>query len=224
MNVQSTTRRLAMLASFSLAFSVAWAQQPNTPPSAKEPAKKTLPLEGREKPRAVTDHRAVNSPSDDYIIGAEDVLVINVWREPEISRTVPVRPDGKISLPLVGDLEASGLTPLKLRNIVAEKLKAYISNPEVSVIVQEVKSQDFFIIGEVSRPGAYPLGKPVTVLDAIALAGGFREFAKVKKIYVLRRMGDGSRVRLPFDYKAVIKGKNFNQNVELKPGDTVVVP
>jgi polysaccharide biosynthesis/export protein len=109
----------------------------------------------------------------------EDVLAINVWKEPEISRNVPVRPDGKISLPLVGDLQASGQTTLKLRDTIADKLKDYISNPEVIVIVQEFKSQSFNIIGKVGKPGSYELAKPMTVLDAIAAAGGFQDFAKV---------------------------------------------
>jgi|SRR5690349_18630394 polysaccharide biosynthesis/export protein len=164
------------------------------------------------------------SVTDDYVIGPEDVLAINVWREPEVSRVVPVRPDGKISLPLVGDVQASGRTPMELRSELAEKLKAKILNPEVSVIVQEVKSQKFNIVGEVLRPGSYPLAEKITILDALAEAGGFQQFAKVRKIYVLRRLADGSQVRLPFDYKWVIKGRNSAQNVEVKPGDTIVVP
>ncbi len=160
----------------------------------------------------------------DYIIGPEDLLAISVWREPEISRTVPVRPDGKISLPLVGDLEASGLTPPKLQAAIAEKLQAYLAHPEVAVIVQEVRSQRFNIVGEVLRPGSYTLVKPMTVLDAIAVAGGFAEFANVRKVYVLRGKPDGTVARIPFDYKSVIKGRNAYQNVPLEPGDTIVVP
>ncbi len=213
-----------MLACLSLSFSAAWAQKSNQQNRAAGPEKKTLTRKGSERTSEVTSNPFGKASKDDYVIGPEDVLAINVWREPEISRTVPVRPDGKISLPLIGDLEASGLTPVNLRNAVAEKLKAYISNPEVTVIVQEVKSQKFNIVGAVLRPGSYDLAKPVTVLDAIALAGGFQEFAKVSKIYVLRRMADGSRKTLPFNYKAVIRGRRFDQNVELKPGDTIVVP
>jgi polysaccharide export outer membrane protein len=164
------------------------------------------------------------SSSNEYVIGPGDVLAINVWKEPEISRVVPVRPDGQISLPLMGDLGATGLTPLKLQAKITEKLKAYIANPEVTVIVQEVHSQKFNIVGGVSKPGNYPLMKPMRVLDAIAVAGGFQEFAKTKKIYVLRTKPDGSQQRIPFNYKAVIAGKNLSQNVELEPGDTVVVP
>jgi polysaccharide export outer membrane protein len=193
-------------------FSFIWAQTPAQ--GRKETAKAS----------AIIDRSPANPRGDNYVIGPEDVLAINVWRESEISRTVPVRPDVKITLPLIGDLQASGLTPLELRQIVAEKLKGYISNPEVAVIVQEVKSQKFNIVGAVLRPGSYSMAEKLTVLDAIAIGGGFQDFAKVKKIYVLRRNANGSEVMLPFDYKAVIKGRKSDQNVELKPGDTVVVP
>jgi polysaccharide biosynthesis/export protein len=160
----------------------------------------------------------------EYVIGAEDVLAVNVWKEPDISRTLPVRPDGKISLPLVGELQASGLTAAQLQDIIAQKLKEYIGNPQVNVIVQEVKSRSFNIVGKVLKPGAFDLAKPTSVLDAIALAGGFQDFAKVSKIYVLRRMPDGSQRMLPFNYKLVIKGKRLDENVGLQSGDTVVVP
>jgi polysaccharide export outer membrane protein len=161
---------------------------------------------------------------DPYTIGPEDVLQINVWHEPEMSGPVPVRPDGKISMPLVGEMEVSGLTPLKLQAALTEKLRAFISNPEVAVSVQQVKSKNFNILGEVEHPGTYPLAHSVSVLDAIGVAGGFRDFAKVTKIYVLRRTPGGETVRLPFNYKEVIKGDRTDQNVELKPEDTVIVP
>jgi polysaccharide export outer membrane protein len=152
------------------------------------------------------------------------MLAINVWKEPDISRNVPVRSDGKISLPLVGELQASGMTPKKLENEIASKLQSYISEPEVTVIVQEIRSQKFNILGQVAHPGSYSLANPMTVLDAIALAGGFRDFAKQKSIYVLRRNADGTQARLPFNYKDVIKGKNPSQNVTLASRDTIVVP
>jgi polysaccharide export outer membrane protein len=161
---------------------------------------------------------------DDYIIGSDDVLAINVWKEPEISRTVPVRPDGKITLPLIGDIQAGGLTPRKLQDNLAQGLRAYVSSPEVTVIVQEVKSLKFNIVGEITRPGSYALSEPTTVLDAIAIGGGLRDFAKRGHIYVLRTNADGSHSKLSFDYKEVIKGKNLAQNVELRPGDTIVIP
>ena len=162
---------------------------------------------------------AARSIPKDYVIGSEDVLAVNVWKEPEISRTIPVRPDGKITLPLLGDVQATGLTPQKLEDTLREGLKAYVSNPEVTVIVQEVKSLKFNIVGEINHPGAFPLSQPTTVLDAIAVAGGLRDFAKGSHIYVLR----GS-TQLPFNYKQVIKGKNLTQNVPLQAGDTVVIP
>lgn len=162
--------------------------------------------------------------SPDYIIGAEDVLAISVWKETELSRNVPVRPDGKITLPLVGDVVASGLTAKQLQASLEQQLKSYMENPQVAVIVQEVKAQQYNLLGEVQRPGAYPLGKPVTVLDAIALGGGFRDFAKTNKIYILRGSSSGARERIHFNYKEVIKGEKFEQNVALLPGDTIVVP
>jgi polysaccharide biosynthesis/export protein len=159
-----------------------------------------------------------------YIIGADDVLAINVWKEPEVSRSVPVRSDGKISLPLVGELTAGGQTPLQLEQEIAKRLANYISEPEVTVIVQDSKSQRINILGMVVRPGAYLLTGSSTVLDAIAMAGGFKDFAKQKAIYVLRQNSDGTQKRLAFNYKEVIKGHNPDQNVRLQPRDTVVVP
>jgi polysaccharide biosynthesis/export protein len=162
--------------------------------------------------------------NDTYVIGVDDVLAINVWKEPDVSRTVPVRSDGKISLPLAGEVQASGETPLQLEKLLATKLQSFISEPEVTVIVSEVKSQKFNILGMVSKPGSYSLTNSATVLDAIALAGGFRDFAKQKSIYILRQNPDGSQSRLPFNYKEVIKGKDSAQNIKLQPRDTIVVP
>ena len=162
--------------------------------------------------------------ADDYVIGPSDVLAINVWKDPELSRTVPVRPDGKISLPLIGELEVSGLTALNVQALLVEKLKEFISKPQVSVIVQEVKSRTYVIVGKISKPGSYQLGKPTTVLEAIAIGGGFVEFAKTNKLYVLRVQPDGSRVRIPFNYKKVLNGRGLDENVDLKNGDTIVVP
>jgi len=164
-------------------------------------------------------------PSDDaYVIGANDVLAINVWKEPDVSRSVPVRSDGKISLPLVGELQASGQTPRQLEQEIAKRLQSYISEPEVTVIVTESKSQKVNILGMVTRPGAYLLTSSTTILDAVAMAGGFKDFAKQKSIYVLRQVPDGTQKRIPFNYKEVIKGKNPEQNIRLQAGDTVVIP
>jgi len=171
-----------------------------------------------------TGGTAARAHDNTYVIGADDVLSINVWKEPEVSRTVPVRSDGKISLPLAGEVQASGETPLQLEKVLAAKLQSFISEPEVTVIITEIKSQKFNILGQVSRPGTYPLTNASTVLDAIAIAGGFRDFAKQKSIYVLRQNPGGGESRLPFNYKEVIKGKNSAQNIKLQPRDTIVVP
>jgi polysaccharide export outer membrane protein len=166
-----------------------------------------------------------STPADkEYVIGAEDVLAINVWREPELSRSVPVRPDGKISLPLVGDISVSGLTPRLLQARLTNELDPYIRKPQVTVIVQEVNSRKFYIIGQVQKPGSYSLAAHVVILDALAMAGGFRDFAKVQQIYLLRLMPGGSRKRIQFDYKAAVNGKNSYRDIELEPGDTLVVP
>jgi len=170
------------------------------------------------------ENAASKSHDNNFVIGNNDVLAVNVWKEPDISRSVPVRSDGKISLPLAGEVQAAGLTPLTLEKDIASKLQSYISEPEVTVIVQQINSQKFNILGMVSRPGSYSLTSSSTVLDAIALAGGFRDFAKQKSIYVLRQNPNGSESRLGFNYKDVIKGKNTAQNVRLQPDDTIVVP
>ncbi len=171
--------------------------------------------------KAPVDPRAHD---DTYVIGIDDVLAINVWKEPEVSRTVPVRSDGRISLPLAGEVEASGSTPKKLEQEIAAKLKSYIAEPEVTVIVEQTKSQKFNILGMVAKPGAYPLASSPTVLDAIAAAGGFKDFAKQKSIYVLRKNPDGTESRIHFNYKDVIKGKKSDENVKLHSNDTIVVP
>jgi len=161
---------------------------------------------------------------DQYIIGPADVLAINVWKETEISRSVPVRSDGRISLPLIGDVQASGRTPRQLQDDISKKLASFISEPDVTVIVQETHSQKINVLGQVGHPGTFLLTDSTTVLDAIALAGGFKDFAKQKQIYVLRQNSDGTQARLPFNYKDVVKGKNVEQNVKLQARDTVVVP
>jgi polysaccharide export outer membrane protein len=168
--------------------------------------------------------RVANVRPDTYIIGSDDVLAINVWKEPEISKTVPVRPDGMISLPLLGEIKARGLTPIQLEDQISDLLKKIMSDPQVTVIVSQVNSLSFNIVGQVMKPGYFPLTRPVTVLDAIALCGGFRDFAKQKKIYVLRTSPDGKEERLKFNYKEVIRGKNMAQNIQLQPRDTLVVP
>jgi len=188
-------------------------------------------LDGQAAKTTFNDHATaaaaavkVQTPANEYVIGPDDVLSVNVWKEPEISRTLPVRPDGNISLPLVGDLVASGRTPAELQNEIRQQLVTYLSDPEVAVVVQEAKSHKFNIVGEVEKPGSYVMTSPMTVLDAIALAGGLRDFARATKIYVLRVNTDGSRVRLPFNYKQVIRGNDLKADVQLEPRDTIVVP
>lgn len=161
---------------------------------------------------------------DQYIIGPADVLAINVWKEAEISRSLPVRSDGRISLALIGEVQAAGRTPRQLQEDIAKKLASFISEPDVTVIVQETHSQKFNVLGQVGHPGTFLLTDSTTVLDAIALAGGFRDFAKQKAIYILRQNSDGTQVRLPFNYKNVVRGKNVEQNVKLQARDTVVIP
>jgi polysaccharide biosynthesis/export protein len=164
-------------------------------------------------------------PHDDsFVIGNDDVLAINVWKEPDLSRSIPVRSDGRISLPLIGELQASGRTPLRLEQEIAGKLQPYLEEPDVTVIVQQINSEKFNILGQVAKPGSYSITNSATILDAIALAGGCRDFAKRSSIYILRRNPDGSESRIPFNYKDVIKGKNMAQNIKLRPHDTIVVP
>lgn len=174
--------------------------------------------EGDAKP-SVTP--ATTDPS--YVIGPEDVLDINVWKEPDMTRVVPVRPDGKISLPLINDVQAAGSTPQQLADAVKEKLRKFLTDPQVTVIVTAINSQRVYVMGEVLRAGAFPLIPGMTVLQALANAGGFTTFADVKKIHVLRTV-NGKRAELPFNYREVLKGGNEDQNIKLQPGDTVVVP
>jgi polysaccharide export outer membrane protein len=184
----------------------------------------TGPSHVKAAPAAPAANIPAAKPHDNsFVIGNDDVLAINVWKEPDISRSIPVRSDGKISLPLVGEVQAAGLTPLKLETDIAIKLKNYIAEPEVTVMVQQVNSQKFNILGQVARPGSYVIANSPTVLDAIALAGGFRDFAKQKSIYVLRQ-GSGAESRIKFNYKDVSQGKNMEQNIKLQPGDTIIVP
>jgi polysaccharide biosynthesis/export protein len=161
---------------------------------------------------------------NEFVIGNGDVLAINVWKQPDLSRSVPVRSDGKVSLPLIGEVKATGQTPLKLEEEITTKFGPFLADPEVTVIVEQINSEKFNILGRVAKPGSYPLVNPTTVLDAIALAGGTKDFAKQKGIYILRRYPDGKEERLPFNYQDVIKGKNTAQNIDLQPRDTIVVP
>jgi len=159
----------------------------------------------------------------DYKIGPQDLLRIDVWKEPDVSRTIPVRPDGKISLPLLNDVQASGLTAMELANSLRESFSKYLTNPQVTVTVTEVNSRRVYVTGEVSHQGAFPLLPNMTVLQALTSAGGFTQFAKLKGIYVLRTE-DGKQVKHPFNYKEVVKGNLAEQNILLQAGDVIVVP
>ena len=175
----------------------------------------------KDKPEAVQTGAAAAS-SADYVIGADDTLHISVWKEPDLTATLPVRPDGKISLPLLNDVPAAGLTPLQLGASITEKLKKYIADPRVTVVVTAMNSRRIFVTGEVTHTGAMPLLPNMTMLQVLSSAG-FTQFANVKNIYLLRTE-NGKQVKLPFNYKEVVKGNHPEQNIMLKPGDTVVVP
>ncbi len=158
-----------------------------------------------------------------YIIGPMDILEIQVWKEPDFSREVLVRPDGKITLPLVGDIHVSGMNAMALKDLLTAKLSDFIDNPEVTVILLESRSRNFYIIGKVTRPGTYPLMNHMTVLHAISVAGGLGEWADRDSIRIIRRSG-GKEVILHFDYDKVTSGKNLEQNILLEPNDTIIVP
>jgi polysaccharide export outer membrane protein len=173
-------------------------------PEATEPAKTPLPV--------TVDPKTFN-------LGPEDIIYVRVWREPELSSQLVVRPDGKINMPLIREVEASGATPEQLAARITDALSQYLNNPQVLVQVLAVRSKRYTISGEILRPGAYPLAVPTTVFQAISLAGGFRDFASRKKIVIVR--GDK---RLRFNYNEVVKGKNLTQNILLENGDEIIVP
>jgi polysaccharide export outer membrane protein len=168
-----------------------------------------------DEPRATAD-------ASEYRIGVEDVLDIAVRNDAELQKVVPVRPDGKVSLPLVNDVVAAGLTPMELRDVLTEKLSAYLHSPDVSVLVREVHSFKVSVIGNVRTPGRYEFKGPATVLDALALAGGFTDFAARRKISIMRREGTAVE-HLRFDYDATVKNSS-DRNLSVKPGDIIIVP
>lgn len=178
---------------------------PPTPPKSIADGKTLAPIAGVD-PKT-------------FQIGAEDILAVQVWRENDISRQVIVRPDGKITMPLIGEVQASEVTPDDLAKNLTEAYSKYLNNPQITVSVLAVNSKKFFITGEVNRAGSYPLAVPTRVLEALSGAGGFRDFANTKKIIILRK---GERIK--FNYKDVIKGKNMDQNILLENGDYIIVP
>lgn len=226
--IMSSSRLMLSVIFFSF---VAWAGQspqlvPTTPSqqTPNNPQRQDSQNEeqkgGTNKPEEAPPPLAGSAAdSKTYKVGPEDVLFIRVWHEPDFTGPVSVHTDGKFTMPLVGDLQASGLTPFEIEQNVATALSKYIVKPLVTVIVQEVRSKRYYLDGEVARPGEYPLVAPTTVLEAISKAGGMAGFANEKKIYILR----GSK-RIPFNYKQVIRGKNMDQNIQLQNDDHIVVP
>jgi polysaccharide biosynthesis/export protein len=179
------------------------------------------PPEAPKAPVAVNPETEPAAPVDPrtFLVGPEDILLIRVWREPELTGAHAVRPDGRITLPLIGDVMAGGLTPAKLKDTLTQSLSEYIKSPQVSVFVQQVNSKKYYMTGEVNRTGAFPLITPITVFEAISNAGGLKEYANGKKIVVWR-----SGKRYDFNYKEVVKGKRLEQNIQIEPGDHIIVP
>ena len=196
---------LALVAGAGLAAHAQQASPVSTTPGSPVPA---------SAPPAITD----------YVIGPEDLLQITVWKNESLSRELAVRPDGKISMPLLHDIQAAGLTPMQLQEKLSTALGEFMPNPEVSVTVTEVRSYRISVLGEVVKPGVLQLKSDTTVLEAIALAGGFRDFASPSKIVILRKNGDGQTNKIPFNYNRVVKDNRAEGNVTLKSGDVVVVP
>lgn len=208
---------LALFAAFPLC--ARGSAQPAAQSNVTVPAAKPTP----ENPPAGQPPAKPATEDPNYIIGAQDVLDISVWKEQELTRSVPVRPDGKISMPLLNDVQAAGLTPTQLAMRITADLKKFVTNPQVTIIVTQINSQRIYILGEVSRAGAYPLLPQMTMLQALSSAGGFTQFANLKKIYMFR-VENGKQVKYPFNYKDVVNGKRPDENVILRAGDTIVVP
>ncbi len=205
MNGKSKLGMFLLLASFAWGQETAKANDPAKPASKDKPQSEAAPVAG-----------------PDYVIGADDMLQISVWKEPDLTESLPVRPDGKISMPLLNDVTAAGLTPTQLADSISSRLKKYIADPRVTVVVTAMNSQRIYVMGEVTHTGAMTLQPNMTALQALASAG-FTQFANTKGIYVLR-MGNGKQQKIPVPYRALIKGEAIEQNIVLKPGDTIVVP
>ncbi len=209
--------KLACLALLGIATVTAWAQDDNgdnaaNDDSAAQPAKTPAP----------ETRSATPTPPPDYVIGADDTLRISVWKEPDMSVSLPVRPDGKISIPLLNDVQAAGMTPMQLAASIGEKLKKYIEDPRVTVVVTAMNSQRVFVLGEVTHSGPMALLPGMTVLQALSSAG-FTQFSNLKAIYLLRTE-EGRETKIPFKYRDAIRGRSSQTDLMLKPGDTIVVP
>jgi polysaccharide biosynthesis/export protein len=213
----------AALAALILIGSSALAQDAPAQPAASSASDRTASEKtSSDKTDKTTTAVSASQAGPEYVIGPEDALHIAVWREADLTASLPVRPDGKISLPLLDDVQASGLTPKQLADSITEKLKKYIADPRVTVVVTAINSKRIFINGEVLHPGPMPMLPSMTVLQALSSAG-LNQFAKIKGIYVLR-MQNGKQQKLPVNYKKLLKGEQIEQNYLLQPGDTIVVP
>jgi len=186
----------------------------------------TLHVNAEGQNHAVTQNEPNYSLSvtNDYLLGPEDVLEITVWRSADLSKVVTVRPDGKISLPLIGDVSAMGRTATQLASDISAKLKEYKENPQASIVVKEVNSYAIYVLGEVIKPGKYPLKIKTTLLQAITLASGFTATAARNKMVVFRFGNEGQQIKVKASYDDIVLRDGFNQNIELKPGDQIVVP
>jgi polysaccharide export outer membrane protein len=196
-------------------------QPPATPPATPRPGSAPAPAPAQPPATKPTDGGVSLPPG--YVIGTEDTLIVNFWREKEMSAEVVVRPDGKISLPLLNDIQAAGLTPDQLREQLVKAAAKFVADANATVVVKEIKSRNVYITGQVTKGGAFALTGEITILQLIALAGGVLEYADSKNI-VLTRNENGAPKYYKFNYKDVMKGKNVQQNLVLKPGDTVIVP
>ena len=205
----------AAVAALVLISSMALAQDAPAQPAASPASDKTA----SDK---TTNAAAISQGGPEYVIGPDDVLHIAVWKEADLSATLPVRPDGKISLPLLNDVQAAGLTPQQLGESLTEKLKKYIADPRVTVVVATINSKRIYLTGEVSHAGAMPMLPNMTVLQALSSAG-ISQFANTKRIYILRTE-NGKQQKLPVNYSKLVKGQQIEQNYLLQPGDTIVVP
>jgi len=210
----------AAVAALILIGSIALAQAAPARPAASSASDKTA--SDKTASDKATTAASTSQAGPEYVIGPEDALHIAVWREADLTASLPVRPDGKISLPLLDDVQAAGMTPKQLADSITEKLKKYIADPRVTVVVTQINSKRIFINGEVLHPGPMTMLPSMTVLQALSSAG-LNQFAKIKGIYVLR-IENGKQQKLPVNYKKLLKGEQIEQNYLLQPGDTIVVP
>ena len=218
--MKSNSLRLALTAAILMVAGLTAAGQTKPQePKANEPKQPSAATPSPNSPEKTAESSAAAVDPNKYLIGPEDVLFIRVWREPDFTLPAAVRPDGKITMPLVGDVQAGDQTPMQLTKTITELLGKYLNNPDVNVIVTDVRSKKYYIDGEVLKPGTYLLVTPTTVLEALSNCGGFRDFANSKKIRILRKGNI-----LHFNYKDVSKGKNLEQNILIESGDHIIVP